>query len=99
MNHKTICKEKKHPGGKLVKICVNIMGGEVQGVLLTGDFFAEPENAVEDLISSLLNLKCHLFELKEKALGIIRERSVKIIGINEEDIEKALSDILENPGP
>ncbi|MEM0031087.1 MAG: hypothetical protein QXV54_03695 [Desulfurococcaceae archaeon] len=94
MPSKIICNEKKHPGGKLVKVCVNILDNEVHGVVLTGDFFAEPEEVMEEVIKNLLTLKCNLRELEEKVIEIIERANVKIIGIDKEDIKGALTGIL-----
>ncbi|MEM4583293.1 MAG: hypothetical protein QXD50_05480 [Desulfurococcaceae archaeon] len=94
MPSKIICNEKKHPGGKLVKVCVNILDNEVHGVVLTGDFFAEPEEVMEEVIKNLLTLKCNLSELVEKVIEIIERANVKIIGIDKEDVKGALTGIL-----
>ncbi|QUH02957.1 lipoate--protein ligase family protein [Saccharopolyspora erythraea] len=45
--------EYKVPGGKLVVVDVDVEGGRLAGVRLSGDFFLEPDEALEDVNRAL----------------------------------------------
>lgn len=94
MHSVIICSEKKHPEGKLVKLCANILEDQIHGVILTGDFFVEPEEAMEEAIKNLITLKCNLNELEDKVIEVIKKTNVKLIGIDEDDIRVTLKKII-----
>jgi len=90
MTARIVCGEKKHPGGKLVKICLRVIDGRVRGVLLSGDFFADPEDEAEQLIERLASLEAGLEEVAEEVLGEFSRVAAKIYGIDRDDVEEAL---------
>lgn len=92
---KIVCGEKKRPGGKLVKLCVKVEGDRASGVILTGDFFAEPEEGFEELISSLSALGVQLSDLPRAVEEAVRRSGVKIYGIELEDIAEAIARAVE----
>ncbi len=47
--------EEKIPGGKLVCVEVQAVGGRVSQVRITGDFFLHPEEAIDALENALVN--------------------------------------------
>lgn len=92
---KIVCGEKKRPGGKLVKLCVKVVGDKANGVLLTGDFFAEPEEGFEELINSLSALEAPLSDLPRVVEESVRRSGVRIYGAEPEDIAEAAARALE----
>lgn len=48
--------EYKVPGGKLVVIDVNVQGGLLSEVHLSGDFFLEPPEALDNINAALCGL-------------------------------------------
>jgi len=85
-----VCGEKKHPGGKLVRICLRLVGDRVRGVLLSGDFFADPEEEVEKLVERLMRLETSIDEAMEAVLREFRELGAEIYGIEVSDVEEAV---------
>ena len=90
MRARIVCGEKKHPGGKLVKICLRVINDRVKGVLLSGDFFADPEDEAERLIERLAGLEAGLEEVAGKVLREFNRVSARIYGIDRSDVEEAL---------
>ena len=45
--------EYKVPGGKLVVVDLQVVGGRLSGVRVSGDFFLEPDEALEEINRSL----------------------------------------------
>jgi len=88
---KLLCGEKKHPGGKLVRACIRLgEEGMVHGVLLSGDFFADPEDEMEKLIEMLEKLETSPDKLSKDIEQALLEREVKIYGVTFNDIIEAL---------
>ena len=85
MNSKSVY---KIPDGKLLKISLdyNDKNKKILGLLITGDFFVYPEEAIEilekKLISTMLNEKI----LKDKINNVIRENKIEFIGLNTEGL-------------
>ena len=98
MKTRVVCGEKKHPGGKLVKICLRVADDRVKGVLLSGDFFADPEDEAERLIERLAGLETSLDEVVEKVLGEFDKVAARIYGIDRGDVEEALRRALASMG-
>lgn len=96
MNYKVICGEKKRPGGKLVKVCLKIHEkNEIQGALITGDFFTNAE-LFDELNEELSKLRIKKEDATNAILNKIKEMKIKIIGINIEEIKKAIEKALQN---
>ena len=48
--------EYKVPGGKLVAVDVEVDGGRISGAAVSGDFFLEPDEALESIVGALLGM-------------------------------------------
>ena len=46
----------KTPGGKLVRVDVEVVRGELHDVVVSGDFFLYPEEALEQITDALVGL-------------------------------------------
>ncbi|MEZ0393715.1 MAG: biotin--protein ligase [Desulfurococcaceae archaeon] len=93
------CGEKKREGGKLVKACVQVEGGEVVGILLTGDFFVEPEEAVDRLVGELSALRAPLEMAPEAVLEAVRRSGARLIGVGDEEIREAVRRAISSEAP
>lgn len=88
--------EQKVPGGKLVGVRLRY-GKTLEKVLITGDFFAHPENAVYKIEAALAGMPVDssLEELAERISGVVRAEGAELIGVTPEaiagTIKKAMS--------
>lgn len=89
------CAEKKHPGGKLVKVCIKSTGSRVRGVILTGDFFVEPEESFDDILKKLRELSCELHEADTLVARLLESSGVKIYGLTIEDVRDAVMNAIK----
>ncbi|MEM4528515.1 MAG: hypothetical protein QXS23_04925 [Desulfurococcaceae archaeon] len=89
------CGEKKHPGGKLIKICIKLSGDVVKGVLLTGDFFLEPEEEFERLKTILLDMDTSLNNVVDAVINAISQCKLRFYGIDISDIREAVEKAVE----
>ncbi len=46
----------KLPGGKLVRVDVDVVNGELRDVVVSGDFFLYPEESLEQITGALIGL-------------------------------------------
>jgi hypothetical protein len=85
MNSKSVY---KIPDGKLLKISLdyNDKNKKILDLLITGDFFAYPEEAIEILEEKLVNTTLNEKILKDKIKNIIRENKIELIGLNIEGL-------------
>ncbi|MEM1532443.1 MAG: hypothetical protein QW164_00030 [Desulfurococcaceae archaeon] len=91
---KILCEEKKHFGGKMVKVCVKAKENNVRGVIITGDFFVDPEEKFDELTNKITNLEVSLDNALTSIMNIIRNGNIKFYGISLEDIEYVVKLIL-----
>jgi hypothetical protein len=95
------CTEKKIPGGKYIKIKIQISDGAISGVTISGDFFVYPEHYIEDLEQALIGLSTDttsvLAKLDEHRNNF--PEPVDLIGIGHEDISSLLFECLSPDGP
>lgn len=90
MVERVLCGEKKHVGGKLVKVCLLVQGTRVVGVVLTGDFFVEPEDTFERVLRSLLEVNCELSEVSSVVSTLLVGSGIKLHGITVDDVKEAI---------
>lgn len=83
---------KKVPGGKTVKVEVVVEGGVLRDVLISGDFFAYPPEAIEEMESSLRGVRADP-EAVERVVMSFRGK-LQLVGISLEDIVELLREAL-----
>ncbi len=82
---------RKGKGGKLVKVTVVSEGGRIAAVSITGDFFAHPEEGLEQVERELIGAA--ISEVRgtvESATG-----GVTLVGLKSEDIIEMVEECLE----
>jgi len=84
------CGEKKRPGGKLVRVCVRVEAGRIRGILITGDFFAEPDEAFERLLEGLREVDASPEEAQRLLEEAMAASGVEIHGAGVEEALEAL---------
>ncbi|MGD1060618.1 MAG: hypothetical protein ABR879_04095 [Methanomassiliicoccales archaeon] len=84
--------EKKVRGGKLFRIRLQFEDGVVHNAVLTGDFFLEPEEGLENLEAALPG--AYAAKDAEAAKGLIDEasRNLTITGFSSSDLVDALKE-------
>jgi len=80
----------KVPGGKLLRVQLSTSDGRIDGVVITGDFFLHPEEALDALQE---HLKGHV--IKEQPLAetiglFLKDRDAFFIGASPADVAKAI---------
>ncbi|MFH0737245.1 MAG: biotin--protein ligase [Candidatus Micrarchaeota archaeon] len=81
---------EKVPGGKLVCIEAEVQEGKTTIVKITGDFFLHPEDAIDGLERSLLDLKAGSSEseISEKIKESLARSGALLIGASPEDLAR-----------
>jgi len=79
-------------GGKLIRMRVKYSGNRIEEVRINGDFFIHPEEAIEELETSLGGLSL------EEAFEAIRcfSSNVEMIGVSSGDLISALKLAVKN---
>ena len=78
----------KIPGGKLLRVSVDIEDGIIKSIKITGDFFLYPEESIEVLEKSLQGAT---LESAEEILNSkVEEMGIKMIGVSVKDIVEAI---------
>lgn len=91
--------EYKTPGGKLVVVDFQVEGDTLAGVMVSGDFFLYPEEALGDLTSALEGIQVELSEseIAEKVRFGLR-REAELLGTSPEGIATAVRRALADDG-
>jgi len=74
----------KIPNGKLLKIFLNYnkKTNTIDKIIITGDFFAYPEEAIELMEKELVNIRLNRDDLITKIDLIIKQNNIEFIGLN-----------------
>lgn len=81
----------KVPDGKLVQVEAEF-GEVLSDVSITGDFFVEPPQALEDIEKAIIGLPAD-FE-KRQVIEAIEQVEAELIGFSPEDIVEALRQVV-----
>jgi lipoate---protein ligase len=81
-------KDYKVPGGKLLRVEVEVVDARVMRAAVRGDFFAHPEEDFEAAEAALAGLPVE--GLEDMALSLFSKPSLRIFGASPSDIALAL---------
>ena len=82
---------RKVKGGKLVRVKVRSECGIIEDVKITGDFFAYPEEGLEEMEGELRDTPIgKVREVLESAIG-----GITLIGMSREDLVEMIEECLE----
>jgi lipoate-protein ligase A len=84
----TARRDRKVPGGKLLRVEVEVESGKVLAASVRGDFFAHPEEAFESAEAGLEGLPVE--SLGEAALSLFSRAPLRIFGASPADIAELL---------
>ena len=82
----------KAPGGKLLRLALELQNGTIKEIRINGDFFVYPENDLMALESLLKGTP--LKEVKKITDEFIARKGTKIIGFSSNDLAVSLSKLL-----
>ncbi len=83
-------RDRKVPGGKLLRVEVEVESGTVLAAAVRGDFFAHPEEAFEAAEAELVGLPAD--RLGEAALALFSREPLRILGASPRDIASLLAE-------
>jgi hypothetical protein len=84
----TVRKDRKVPGGKLLRVEVALCDGVAQRVLVRGDFFAHPEELFEAAETALSGVPVR--ELERRVRELFGAPALRIFGASSDDIAAAI---------
>lgn len=91
--------EYKVPGGKLVVVDLAVADGRLAQVQVSGDFFLEPDTALDTINAALLGLPADANEaLLAAAVRVALGAEVRLFGITPEAVAVAVLRALETGG-
>lgn len=74
----------------LIRVFLRESNDVIEDIAITGDFFLFPEDAIEHLESSLINVRIDKKTLLDRVKKVYEERGVKSPGLEEEDFIRAI---------
>ncbi|MBI5001440.1 MAG: lipoate--protein ligase family protein [Euryarchaeota archaeon] len=87
---------RKAEGGTIrTTMVVNLRQKRIKSVLITGDFFSGPRNAVFDLEAELKDVRADLRVIEEKVTCFLKKRDCDFPGINGSDFVDGMARCLE----
>lgn len=92
--------EYKTPGGKLVVVDLDIEGGTLRHVEVSGDFFLEPAEALDDIVGALEGAPASADEgeLARRIAANLRE-GAELMGFTPEAVAVAVRRAVEDGSP
>ncbi|QLH74052.1 MAG: hypothetical protein HPY73_00350 [Methanomassiliicoccales archaeon] len=86
-------REKKVPGGKLVRVRTERKDGKIVSVRIEGDFFVHPEEGLEKMERSLVGLRTEDVETMRAVLNrTVEDYGIILIGFTVDDLTELLGD-------
>ncbi|MFQ5885385.1 MAG: lipoate protein ligase C-terminal domain-containing protein [Thermoplasmata archaeon] len=82
------------PAGKFLKITMDF-NGEIKEVVITGDFFAHPEEAIDELQETLKGVKAEGKEIRRVLEKFFSREGMHLYGISLEGLMIAFLECLE----
>lgn len=83
--------EYKTPGGKLVAVDLDVEDSELRNVIVSGDFFLYPEEALSDITGALEGLSVALSESEiAEQVRMAMPRGAELLGSSPEAIGAAV---------
>lgn len=86
---KKVLREYKVPGGKLLRIELDVEKDVIKNVRITGDFFMYPEESILTLENILVGTPYRRKEIHEKLMKFFKQ-GVQLIGATPEDLLNTL---------
>ncbi|MBU7017575.1 MAG: hypothetical protein HXS44_08700 [Theionarchaea archaeon] len=82
--------EASHKAEKLIRITLETVDGRINDILISGDFFYEPECALGELEDELRGMKIRKKLLTAKIEGFFEKKGVQLAGVTAKDFVEAI---------
>lgn len=82
--------EASHKAEKLIRITLETVNGRIDDILISGDFFYEPADALGELEEELKGMKIRKKLLIEKIEHFLKKRGVQMAGVTARDFVEAI---------
>lgn len=80
----------KVPGGKMLRVFVDVNNGVISSIMITGDFFLHPEDVLPMIEEALVGKMVELDALTRYIDDILTERHARFIGASARDVAQAI---------
>ena len=87
--------EYKVPNGKLVRVKLEVDGGSISFIQLTGDFFMLPETDLEELEAELKGSRAEPGGIESAVTGFFSARGTIMAGVSPADIAHVIVQALK----
>ncbi len=84
----------KVPEGKMIKISLTMTDDIIEDVRITGDFFAHPEDSIEQIEKNLKGSRYP--DIPKKIYDLITSQKIQLVGMDKDDITHAIKLAIEN---
>lgn len=82
--------EYKVPGGKLVVADLEIVDGQIRNIILSGDFFLEPDSALDRMTAAIDGMAAETTEAELAARVRAAASNAELLGITPEGVAVAV---------
>jgi lipoate-protein ligase A len=80
----------KVPGGKLIRLKIEIMGNRISSIQILGDFFLHPEETIYEIERVLVGVEVQREQILASMSDAIRHQSAELVGASLEDFVQAI---------
>ncbi|MHA2118278.1 MAG: lipoate protein ligase C-terminal domain-containing protein, partial [Candidatus Thorarchaeota archaeon] len=84
----------KAPGG-LMRVTVEEVDDKIKDIVISGDFFMYPHDAISDIERALVGAKLGTEDVLMRIKGVYKKQSIESPGVTPEDFETAIKMALE----
>lgn len=82
--------EASHKAEKLIRITLETANGHISDILISGDFFYEPEDALGELEEELKGMKIRKKILTQKIEEFLEKKGIQLAGVTAKDFVEAI---------
>jgi lipoate-protein ligase A len=80
----------KIPGGKMLKIKVNLEGQVIQSITILGDFFLHPESTLDEIEERVVGCTVNIELVTSEIQKVLDKNDAVLIGASALDIARAI---------
>lgn len=88
--------EVTHKANKLIRLRAELVGNKLRDLMLSGDFFIVPENALPELESALKDANLERSCISRRVLEFYKTSGIQTPGVNPEDFVDAIMRLADN---